>query len=199
MITILVEGHSEVESVPILVRRFVEDFGAYDIPVNRPIRVKRYQVVKQGNLEKAVEAAIRWYPETKALILILDADDDCPKYHAPELLQRLQNSTNCICSVVLARTELEAWFVASIQSLRGRRGVRMDANPPQDPEEIHGAKEWLTRAMEGNTYVATDDQPAFSQLFDRQQAFERCRSFRKFHKDVTGILRDLGTLNQTVT
>ena len=191
MITILVEGHSEVESVPILVRRFVEDFGAYDIPVNRPIRVKRYQVVKQGNLEKAVETAIRLYPDTKALILLLDADDDCPKYLAPELLRRLRQSTDRVCSVVLAKAELESWFIASVVSLRSRRGVRDDASPPENPEEVRGAKEWLTRVMEGNTYVETDDQHAFSALFDRNQAYERCRSFRKFHKDIIGILSEL--------
>ena len=191
MITVLVEGHSEVESVPLLIRRFLAQSGSYDMTVNRPIRVKRYQVVKSGELERIVRFARLHYPNDRALMLILDADDDCPKELAPLLLQRLQQASGRTCSVVLARAELESWFLASIESLRGHLGIRMDASPPSDPEEVRAAKGWLTRAMQDRTYVETDDQPAFAAIFDFNQAYARCRSFRKFCKDIDSILLEL--------
>ncbi len=82
----IVEGHSEVESVPVLMRRIFSQHGIYDLKVAKPIRVKRYQVVKEGELEKAIGLA-RLRPNCGAIMIILDAEDDCPKGLAPCLLR----------------------------------------------------------------------------------------------------------------
>lgn len=188
----LVEGHSEVESVPVIMRRLLADLEAYNIDIHRPIRVKRNQVVKPEQLERSAALAHRLYPDAKAIVLILDADDDCPKELAPALLRRLQSSAQgMFCSVVLANHEMEAWFLASIESLRDEQGIRGETLPPGDPEAVRDAKGWLTFAMEGRTYVSTDDQPAFAASFDFAQAYARCRSFRKFRKDFTEIVSTL--------
>src|SRR2546426_7135782 len=44
------------------------------------------------------------------------------------------------CAVVLAHREYEAWFLASLESLRGRRGIRGDAEAHPDPEEPRDRK-----------------------------------------------------------
>lgn len=193
MIVPIVEGHSEVESVPVLLRRYVAEAGLFDVEVARPIRVKRNRVVKEGELEKAVELARRQYPQGKAVLVVLDADEDCPAELGPALLQRAM----CVacgqlqCAVVLPKTELESWFVAAVVSLRGQRGICADAAPPADPERIGDAKHWLTRQMTNRTYVETDDQPAFAELFDFSLVLPNCRSFRKFDKEVRAILLSL--------
>jgi hypothetical protein len=189
----IVEGYSEVESVPVLLRRYFADTNVYGVEVARPIRVKRNRVVKEGELEKVVELARRQYPEGKAVLVVLDADEDCPADLGPALLGRANSAAygQFHCAVVLPKTELESWFVAAVASLRGHRGICADAGPPADPEGIADAKHWLTRQMTNRTYVETDDQPAFAERFDFQQAYESCRSFRKFDKEVRAILLSL--------
>jgi len=91
-------------------------------------------------------------------------------------------------AVVLANREFEGWFLGSKESLRGFRGIREDAEPSPNPEEIRGAKEHLTRNMEtGIRYIEVDDQPALCQKMDFDLARRRCPSFDK-------LLRDLRTL-----
>ena len=68
---------------------------------------------------------------------------------------------------MFAKVEIEAWILAGIDSVRGLRGIRADAEPPSDPEIIRDAKGALSRLMEGSRgYVATDDQPAFFGALD---------------------------------
>src|SRR5437762_13902457 len=84
----IVEGFSEVESIPMLLRRLIEVTNCDGMEVGKPFRVRRNRVVKPGELEKAVELACMRDGCT-AIILILDADDDCPKELSPPLVARL--------------------------------------------------------------------------------------------------------------
>ncbi|MCI0694609.1 DUF4276 family protein [candidate division KSB1 bacterium] len=189
----IVEGHSEVEAVPILLRRLLFERGRYEVKIARPLRVGRYKVVRSGELERAIDLA-RHRPEgCAAILLLLDADDDCPKELAPILLARAQNaSAGLPIVVVLAKAEIEAWFLGSLESLRGARGLADTAVSPERPEEIRDAKGYLTRQMTAKrTYVEVDDQPAFAEKFDLQLARQRCPSFDKFVRDVEVLLAHL--------
>ena len=56
----VVEGHGEVQAVPILLRRVLhEKLQIYDIVLEPPIRVPKSKLLKQGELERAVELAAR--------------------------------------------------------------------------------------------------------------------------------------------
>lgn len=193
MIAVIVEGSGEVEAVPVLLRRFIAQAGMYDIRVERPIKIKRNRIIKVGELEKSAELAKRSFPEADSLVFIIDADDDCPKELGPALLNRLKTSAPHLnCSVTLVKSEFEAWFLASIESLRGQRGIRDEIEAPEFPEDVRDAKGWLTQAMSGNrAYLETDDQAALAELFDFNLAYSRSRSFRKFSKDVNQILEQL--------
>lgn len=186
----VVEGHSEVQSVPVLLRRLLAEWGQHYVQVARPVRVGRYKVVQPGELERAFELA-RHRPEgCDAILLLLDADDDGPKELAPNLLARAQKAAaNLPTTVVLAKPELEAWFVGSLESLRGVRGLSDTATSPEQPEEIRDAKRHLTRQMtEGWTYVEVDDQPALAARFNWQLARQRCPSLDKFIRDLEALL-----------
>jgi hypothetical protein len=143
-------------------------------------------------LERYVELA-RLQPGASAIAVIVDSDDDCPATLAPRLLERgTSNAAGLHFSVVLATVELEAWFIAGIESLRGEGGIRTDATPPPDPEVIHDAKGWLTKQMlPGRTYVPVVDQAPFAQRFDYNLAAPRSRSLRKFLADIARIGRTL--------
>jgi len=194
----IVEGQAEVESIPVLLRRLLTEWKCYNVEVGKPFRVKRNRVVKAGELERAVALA-RQRPGCAAILLILDADDDCPKYLGPELKKRLDAVARGLrVGVVLPRAELEAWFLASVESLRGKRGISQRAEGPCDPEEIRDAKGRLANLMDrGYTYVETDDQPALMSLFDFKMANERCRSFRKLLKELSLLAKCTPDLRET--
>ena len=189
----IVEGHAGVQSVPVLLRRLLTEHRRYDVRVARPVRVGRYKVVRAGELERAIALARRRPEGCDALLVLLDADDDCPKELAPTLLQRARDASAGVpAAVVLAKSEFEAWFLGSLESLRGERGIVSTAIAPAQPETIRGAKERLTAHMAGNRrYMEVDDQPALVAVFDLDQARQCCPSFDKFVRDVDDLLATL--------
>lgn len=186
----VVEGHAEVQTVPVLMRRLLAESRRYEVHIARPVRVKRYQVVRPGELERAFQLARRRSQGCDAILLLLDADDDCPKEIVPELLERARNAgAGLPVAVVLAKSELESWFVGSLESLRGVRGIDEAAVSPEKPEDIRGAKGYLGRQMMGGfTYVEVDDQPALAEGFDLELARRRCPSFDKFMRDFQTLI-----------
>lgn len=191
----IVEGYAEVESIPVLMRRLTAEWGKHEITIAKPVRVKRYQVVKEGDLERRVQLA-KTRPNCQAVVIILDADDDCPKDLGVVLLQRAkQIAPGLHVSVVLPKSELESWFIGSIESLRGKRSIEPNASSPSDPENIRDAKGFLTGVMGIRNYSEVDDQPAFAAQFDLTRAHTHCRSFRKFYGDFYRIAYTLQPQN----
>ena len=123
------------------------------------------------------------------MLILFDADGDCPRELAPQIEQwACAVAAPCPCAVVIAKEEYEAWFLATVESLRGKRGIRRDAPAHPAPESVRGAKEALEeRMVQGQSYMERTDQPALSAQFDMAAAFARCRSFRRM-VDVFGRL-----------
>ena len=91
-------------------------------------------------------------------------------------------------SVVLAKQEYEAWFIAAAESLRGQCGLPQDLVGDSDPESIRGAKEWLSRHMPRNRrYGETTDQATLTSVFDMQAA-RRADSFDKCYREIVRLL-----------
>ncbi len=197
----IVEGESEVATVPLLIRRIAANlYPELPIVVPPPIRRSRNKVVKENELEKAVEFVARQIGGQGAIFIILDSDKDCPAELGPALLRRASQTRGDLpIAVVLAKYEFEAWFLAAAESLRGRRGLRNDLHPPNEPEAIRGAKEWLSHRMEGSrTYSETTDQPALTTLFDFEQALQT-DSFDKCYREIVRLLEELrGTTDAAI-
>lgn len=186
----IVEGQSEERSVGVLLRRMLGELDVYDVSVARPFRVKRNRVVRPEELERAIKQAVRSRSGASAVLVMLDADEDCPATLAPELLQRGAQATTVPVRVVLPKVETEAWILAAIESVRGKRGIREDAEPPPDPESVRDAKGALSDRMGGTRgYVATDDQPALLSLLDLSLAAQRSSSFAKLQRDVASLVQ----------
>ena len=179
----IVEGDGEVAALPVLLRRI----GEWKVPgeyidVPRPIRVRRDQFLnreeifsKQLQLAglKCSEAGDGW------ILILLDADDDCPVRLAEDILRRAAIILpGHKISVVLANREYEAWFLAAAQSLNGVRGLTI-TELVAEPDNIRGAKEWLKLRHSEKRYGEITDQPALSAAIDLPSAFARSRSFRK--------------------
>ena len=187
----IVEGLSEVESVPVLLRRILAQTAAHGVLVARPFRVKRNLIVKEGELERTIRQVVRSRSGAAGILVLLDADDDCPAQLGPSLLKRCQAVTQLPAAVVLAMREFEGWFLGAKESLRGVRGIRQDAMVPENPEMIRGAKERLTKNMQGQRYMEVDDQPALAARMDLELAKARCPSFEKFLRGVNFLISEM--------
>lgn len=159
----VVEGHGDVLALPVLLRRLVEEARTWSVGVGRPIRRPRNKLVRESGVEQAVRLAIE-QRDCGGVLVLLDGNSDCPAALGPTVQAWAAAAAGVIpCHVVLAQREYEAWFLAAIESLRGFRGVRTDAEPHADPETPRGAKAQLEARMQpGAVYLETADQPAFS-------------------------------------
>lgn len=179
----IVEGHGEISSLPILLRRIGQWRSPHRyVDVSPPIRVHRDRFLnKIEEFERHVRLAAHKSGDDGWILVLLDADDDCPV----ELRTRIAEQAESVVphrslSVVLAKREYEAWFIGAASSLGGKRGLSIsDADQHVDPESPRDAKGWLRQRMARGAYGETTDQPAFSAVMDLQQAKQRCRSFRK--------------------
>jgi hypothetical protein len=196
-IATIVEGHAEVESVPLVLRRIFAQLGVSDIEVVRPFRIKRNRVVKAGELERAISQTIRDRDGVAGIMVLIDSDDDCPAELGVELLERAKKTTRVPVSVILAHREFECWLLGSKESLRGINGIVENATAPPNPENIRGAKEHLTRNMtRGRRYLAIDDQVTFAERFELKLARQRCPSFDRCFREVERMLHAMGVSTQ---
>ena len=177
-----VEGEGEEKALPVLLRRLGEwETPEAFIQIPKPIRVRRDRFLnKEDEFRRHLLLAASKSGSDGWILVLLDADDDCPAGLGAQILARAKQ---CIphraVSVVLANREYEAWFIAAARSLNGYRGFDFDGEDVADPEAPRDAKGWIKARMAGGRYDPVIDQPAFSARFDLQQAYDRSCSFRK--------------------
>jgi hypothetical protein len=181
---LIVEGHGEEPSVPILLRRVLLQLEPTLHPnILPPYRVSRGKLVKQEEFERAIEFMARKVGNDGRVLVLLDADDDLPCILGPRLLEWARKCRpDRDTSVVVAKPEYEAWFLVAAASLRGQRGLPADLEPPPVPEGVRDAKGWLNHRMPDG-YRETLDQPALTNKFDLGVA-RRADSFDKFFREV---------------
>lgn len=182
----IVEGDGEVVALPILLRRLAtwRTPEAFVDPLP-PIRVRRDRFLNRNEeFSRYLLLAAAKCTEDGWILLVLDADDDCPAKLGPQILKRAQR---CVphrrISVILANREYESWFIAAAQSLHGQRGFSFEPMDRIDPETPRDAKGWIRARMAGGVYGETTGQPAFSARMDLQEAYNGSRSFRKLCSD----------------
>lgn len=175
----IVEGHGEQSAIPLLIRKWA---AANNKPITarKSIRAPgRGGLIRAGGIERFVSVAVH-QPDCCGILVVLDADGDCPRNLGPALLSRAQQHSRSIpIGVVLAKEEYESWFLASADSLRGCRGLPASFSAPGNPESIRHPKEWLKQQMPESRYRETTDQPALTESIDFNLAKTRSDSFDK--------------------
>jgi Domain of unknown function (DUF4276) len=188
-IATIVEGQGEVAALPVLIRRIAAEVApATYVDLPRPHRVKRGTLLATLGMERAVEAVAE---RDARVLVLLDADDDCPAALATELRARAYAARpDRISSVVVAKREFEAWFLAAAPSLRGCRGLAPNLTVPGDAEGPRDCKGWLSqRRTDGRGYRPAADQAALTAVFDMVLARKNASSFDKLWRDVERLLR----------
>lgn len=190
-ISCIVEGEGEVQALPVLLRRVITDIAPtfqYEI-CRPPIRLARNKFDRDDDFSRMVQLASNKITDQGAVIILLDADDDCPATKGPEILSRASSlRPDRVFRVIMANREFESWFLASATSLSGRKGMHADLSIPTPIEHIRDAKGWLKSNREGGRYAPTTDQAAFASVFDYCLAERNSDSFAKFMKDVRSII-----------
>lgn len=178
----IVEGDGEVSALPVLLRRLaaeVEPATVVDVPP--PIRVRRDKFLNRDDeFRRQLLLAAAKSGDDGWILIVLDADDDCPATLGQSIYDRAQvHIAHRRLSVVLANREFEAWFIAASRSLHGVRGLQLQPDETIEAEVPRNAKGWLRDRMQGGTYSEILDQPAFAARIDLREAFDNSRSFRK--------------------
>lgn len=178
----IVEGDGEVSALPILLRRLASELEpAVLVNLLQPIRVRRDKFLnKEDEFRRQLLLAAAKSGRDGWVLVVLDADDDCPASLGREIHRRAQEHIpHQRLSVVLANREFEAWFIAAAPSLQGARGFSLAPEEQIQAETPRNAKGWMRLHMQSGTYSEILDQPAFAARIDLQQAFDNSRSFRK--------------------
>lgn len=79
----VVEGDGEVRALPKLLYRLAREVGVASLRVPAPMRVPRGKLTTQGGIERAVGAAAQRVGAAGGVLVLLDADDDCPAALGP--------------------------------------------------------------------------------------------------------------------
>ncbi|MBN9525183.1 MAG: DUF4276 family protein [Alphaproteobacteria bacterium] len=183
----IVEGHGEVEAVPVLLRRLVSHRGVTVAPA---FRLPRTKMTDCQEFRSAIAYGALKAGPAGGVLVILDADDDPACRIGPMLLDIARTmARDCPVGLVAAEREFEAWLLASALSLRGHRRVRDDAVPPANPEAIRDAKGYLSAniLLPDKPYAPTVDQAALTSWLDPSLA-RSCSSFLKLERDVERLL-----------
>lgn len=183
-IAAIVEGDGDVAAVPGLLRRILwERLYRYDIRAANP-----KQAHGKPNLLKKFEKFLQYaiIDNCDAILVILDADRECPVNEARTLATRA--AALCLAvpvAIVYANSEYETWFIASLSegtgaAIRTRLGIPDTVHAPDNFESMRGAKAWLNERMpDSRAYKETEDQGPLTHHIDLDLTYLRSRSFRR--------------------
>lgn len=185
-IAAIVEGPGEENAVPSLVRRILQErLVRYDIEIPRA----KVKVAKgKGGLKKRLESYIgrALVDGCAAILVLLDADNDCPLELASDLSARASALNAPVpIAIVCAKSEYETWFICSLSNgegdgIRRRLDMQSGAVCPDDPESIRNAKDWLENFMpSGRAYRETSDQDNLTHHIAIDAVHAKSRSFRR--------------------
>ena len=123
----VVEGPGDVAALPELLGRILlERFNRTDVIVAQG---KSGVVTANGRqkLESKLENFLQhaqYKPECDAILVLLDTDGDCPVALAQGLLQRCEHmGLMRPLEIVCAHWSYESWFLASLDTIKGQRGI----------------------------------------------------------------------------
>lgn len=173
---VVVEGHGETGAVLNLVTRLSSDLGLESAARwAEPIRGRALGT--EAGVRDAVEL-VRGKGDAARLLILRDEDDGCPATAGPAAASWIAAHADAFpIAVVLARSEYESLFLASLETIAGRAirdpsnveraGLVADAKFDGDPESKRGAKEWLSAHFpRGKRYKPTLDQAPLTRMVD---------------------------------
>ncbi len=161
---ILVEGHGEVDAVANLIARMWRERGAPFpwMPPRRWLNLHQWQPRSGRGGVAGGAGFVRSKPAARALLILRDEDDGCPRERAPRVTRQLAGlGLPFPVAYVLLRPEYEVLFLPCLREL---------GFPEWDGatwESRRGIKEWLSSHLPpGRRYKPTLDQARYTRGLD---------------------------------
>ena len=186
----IVEGHGDIQAVPVLIRRILQHHNIFDIEVLNPHKRGDLPKIK-ANFDNCFKMAIK---EKAAIIWIIDFDCatcDCVASESAQLYQR----ANAIYAgwpfrVAFMVKEFETLFLSEPDATRSiLKEIPKATTFPENPETIRGAKEWLSKAMpSGYAYKETVHQVKLSAVVDLDYLRISSASYRHLEKSILSLV-----------
>lgn len=221
-LVLLVEGQGDVAAAPVLLKRLLHEYNAFDNVIldEKPLRVGEYSKISKndfGEWRRLLGAAAK-RKNVGGCLLLLDGDSRMKvsgqPFCAMRAAQRLVEEARTVgagrvfsVAVVFACMEFESWLIAGAKSLAGRQfsdGRKEVPDTieavPRDPESgPRDAKGWFRQLMKSG-YSPTRDQVELTRLVDlslvRQQGM---RSFRRLECAVGELVAAIRSGTHAVT
>ena len=191
VIASLVEGRGEEGALRPLIHNIITSAAGAVYPhILRPRRMHRGTMVNTpGELERCAADELATAGPAGRLLVLLDADGDCPAELGPQLRRRLDaRFPSHTVSVNIADWEYESWFIASAESIARHTGTAGQYAVPQNIEAIRDAKGWVERYLMMAKYNPQENQAAFSARIDVPLARRRSQSFNRFCREIERLL-----------
>lgn len=184
----IVEGYGDNAAFPHLIAKLGLHFDLQLISTT-PIRVGEWKkLARIGELERALELAHR--RNCDHILVALDLDDGCAVTEGNSVQDRIEtwkNGRQIDVSLVFLIREYESLFLFSAESFS--EDAALVSESIKFAEASRDAKRML-RKLTKRRYKETQDQAEYTKRLNLQLLLQRCRSFRKLAKDLTGLSYD---------
>jgi hypothetical protein len=184
----IVEGQTEAGCIERLLHRIWTELlvAPLRLQVLPPSRSQRDALLKSDGTElarKVEEANAKLAQRLRRdqqgrglLLLLLDAERDCPARLAPQLLAAARTARSDIdIACVLAKSMLENWMVAGASTLAGVNGLPDPLPPINNPEDGSGAN-WLESQLRSKNRTRKYKKTVDADVFVRAMSLPDCRT-----------------------
>ena len=180
----IVEGPGDVAAFPPLLVSILQQLHCRPDVMVAHGKASVVNAQNKQKLEKDLEKFLRHAlnkPDCGAIIVLVDADDDCPVTKFQQMTHRCRQAGLPVpVQVVYAHRMYESWLLASIETIRGRHGISEEASLEVAVETVGNPKKWLSDQMpHGSIYKETTHQVSLSKEIDLDITREKSRSFRR--------------------
>jgi hypothetical protein len=191
-VRVIVEGQGEVRSIETLFKRIWKELLQvdWDFIAVRAVRQPQGTLLQKEGLSRAVELAAGQlaldprHGGGSLIVLLIDAEKQCPKQLAPQLLEWAQQTCSHMdIACVLPNPMYETWFVAAAASLLGVNDLPTELTAPSDVEGSRLGKAWIKKHLP-RKYKETADQPRCNEEMDLRQCRDGSPSFDKLCREL---------------
>ncbi len=208
----IVEGHTEVDCVERLLHRIWNEIiqSPERLQVLRPSRGSRLALTNESHPQLVTKVNEAYKNLNKrvtrdqhgrgALLILLDAENDCPAILGPSLLNRAQKNRSDanIISCVIANRMLENWIVAGASTLAGMNGLpevidrdafhdcfgEIDGNAIENCNGVNWIEQQIRLVDTARSYKKTSDAKVFFQAIDLAECRQNSPSFDKLCREL---------------
>lgn len=204
----IVEGPGDVAALPIIIEKILKAYPQHrGWQILKPIMTQGCgNMLRVPGIERFVQRAQK-EQGCSAVLVVIDGDaihelpenqrlqDDCSPSLANLLARRIRAIRPSVpVAVVVAKWEFEAWFLASLETIAGRRtgglaGLPETARFVGDVEQCLSPKDWINaRLPHKHRYSETRDQVKLAKLLDINLVAPRSRSFQRLQHAVQEVV-----------